>query len=94
MNKIVLFYSNGCEPCNALRPVLETMLEEKEIHLEQICVDTPAGAKHAEKHAVTGWPMVYAIQDDIIVAEMMGADPNGTAEQHKERIEKELLTKL
>jgi thiol-disulfide isomerase/thioredoxin len=54
MNKIVLFYSDNCGPCNALRPVVEKVLEEKGIHLEKVCVDTQAGAKHAEVHEVRG----------------------------------------
>jgi len=54
MNKIVLFYSENCEPCNAIRPAAEKFLKEKGIHLEEVCVDTPAGAKHAEAHKVEG----------------------------------------
>ena len=94
MNKIVLFYSDQCQPCNTLRPIIETMTEEKGIHLEKVCVDNQAGAKHAEEHEVRGWPTVYVVKDDVIIAEMMGADPSGTEEQHIARIEEELLSKF
>jgi thioredoxin-like negative regulator of GroEL len=94
MNKVVLFYSDYCEPCKALRPILEKVLEEKGIYLEKVCVDNQAGAKHAEAHEVRGWPTVYAIKDDIIIAEMMGSDPNGTEEQHRKRFEEALLSKF
>jgi thioredoxin-like negative regulator of GroEL len=93
MNKIVFFYSDHCQPCNTLRPIIEKVLEERGIHLEKVCVDTPAGAQHAEAHEVRGWPTVYTVKDDVIIAEMMGADTNGTEEQHIARIE-ELLSKF
>jgi thioredoxin-like negative regulator of GroEL len=94
MNKIVLFYSDHCQPCNTLRPIIEKVLEEKNIDLEKVCVDNQAGAKHAEEHEVRGWPTVYVVKDDVIIAEMMGADPSGTEEQHIARIEEELLSKF
>lgn len=94
MNKIVLFYSDHCQPCGVLRPIIESMTEEKEIHLEKVCVDNSPGAKHAEAYEVRGWPTVYAVKDDIIIAEMMGADPNGNEEQHRERMEQELFSKF
>ena len=94
MNKVVFFYSDYCKPCQAIGPVVEKLLEEKEIYLEKVCIDTDSGSKHAEVYAVHGWPTLFAIQDDVIIAEMMGADPSGTEEQHRERIEKELLSKF
>jgi thioredoxin-like negative regulator of GroEL len=94
MNKVVLFYSDNCGPCNALRPILEELLTAENIELEKVCVDTEAGAKHAELHEVRGWPTVYGVRDNIIIAEMMGADPNGSKEQHEERIKNEILAKF
>lgn len=94
MNKIVLFYSDHCEPCGVLRPIIESMTEEKGIHLEKVCVDNQPEAKHAEAHEVRGWPTVYAVKDDIIIGELMGADPDGTEEQHKNRLEEKLFSKF
>lgn len=94
MNKIVLFYSDSCEPCGVLRPIIEIITEEKNIALEKICVDNQPGAKHAEAHKVYGWPTVYAVKDDIIIAEMMGADTTATEEAHRNRLEQELFSKF
>jgi thioredoxin-like negative regulator of GroEL len=94
MNKIVIFYSNSCEPCKYLLPILEKITKEKEIYLEKVSVDNFAGQIHSKRHEVYGWPTVYAVKDDIIIAEMMGSDPKGTEEQHRERIEEELFSKF
>jgi len=91
MNKIVLFYSDSCQPCGILRPIIERMTEEKNIYLEKVCVDNSAGAQHAEAHQVAGWPTAYAVKDDVIIGQLTGADPKANEKEHADRIEKLLF---
>ena len=90
-NRIVMFYSNHCQPCQYLKPILETFVVQNKLELELVLVDEEAGQLHAQEHQVQGWPTVFVIKDNIIQHTMMGADINAPIEATKVRLTEELL---
>lgn len=89
-----MFYSDHCGPCNAIRPVLETMVKEYGLLLEKVCVDQQIGSQHAYKHQVLGWPTIFLVKDDIIIAESKGADVNGSGKDHRDRLDYTIFSHL
>ena len=92
--KIVLFYSESCEPCQFMKPIIEEISEKENILLERVCVDTSAGVKHGEKYNIVGWPTLFAVQNDYIVAELMGADPSSDKETEVKRIYRKIISTI
>ena len=90
-NRIVMFYSNNCQPCVYLKPILETFVVENKLELELVLVDEEAGQQHAKDHQVQGWPTVFVVKDNVIQHVTMGADINAPAETTKTRLTEELL---
>jgi len=90
-NRIVMFYSNNCQPCVYLKPILEMFVVQNKLELELILVDEEVGQQHAQDHQVQGWPTVFVIKDNVIQHTMMGADINAPVETTKARLTEELL---
>lgn len=90
-DRIVMFYSNNCQPCVYLKPILETFVVANKLELELVLVDEEAGQQHAQDHQVQGWPTVFVIQNNIIQHTIMGADINAPVETTKGMLNEQLL---
>ncbi len=84
-NRIVLFYSEGCEPCRFLKPLIEKISVEENIELELVSVDTPLGTQHARDYGVRGWPTVLIVKNNQIADIGAGYDLNASEEFNTER---------
>lgn len=80
-DRLVLFYSNHCAPCQKLKPILENVVQELNVELELILVDEPENEKHAKKYEVTGWPTVLFIKENKIQNYLIGADLSRSDEE-------------
>jgi thiol-disulfide isomerase/thioredoxin len=83
-NRLVLFYSEGCQPCREARPVVKELANELGIGLEEVCVDTPEGTMQADKYDVRSWPTFFIIKDGQIADIGHGYDLSSSPEQNKE----------
>jgi thiol-disulfide isomerase/thioredoxin len=90
-HRIVMFYSNNCQPCQYLKPILEMFVVQNKLELELVLVDEKAGQQHAQEHQVQGWPTVFVIKNDVIEHVMIGADINAPTDTTKGRLTEELL---
>ncbi len=72
----VLFYSNHCEPCQYLVPILDEYVATHNILLEKILLDEEPGTLQAEIHQVQGWPTIFVVEHDKVINVMVGADMN------------------
>lgn len=84
--RLVLFYSEGCEPCQKIKPLIEQIVVEQEIVYQPVCVDTDEGRMTAERYGVQGWPTFFVVEGGIIREINSGYEMNGTEESNKERI--------
>lgn len=90
-NRIVMFYSNHCQPCQYLKPILESFVTENKLELELVLVDEEAGIKHAQQHQIQGWPTVFVVKNNVIEFVTFGADVQVSADLTKDRLLQELL---
>ena len=90
-DRVVLLYSNGCQPCQYLKPILEEFVQENNITLELVLVDEAAGHKHAEQHQVQSWPTLFVVKNNIIEFVTFGADVHAPVEATKDRLNHEVL---
>jgi thiol-disulfide isomerase/thioredoxin len=86
-----MFYSNNCQPCIYLKPILETFVVANKLELELVLIDEEAGQQHATDHQVQGWPTVFVVKDNVIQHVTMGADINAPAETTKGQLKEQLL---
>lgn len=89
-NRVVLFYSDNCRPCQFLKPILTKLLEEKNIELELVLVDTPEGENHARDHHVENWPTIFILNNHTVVHTILGANLNAPVEVEFRRLEREI----
>lgn len=85
-DRLVLFYSDSCEPCQKLKPVLEEVVVEEELNYQPVCVDTEEGLAMAKRYGVQGWPTFFIVKDGIITETNSGYDMSGTPESNKGRV--------
>ena len=78
-NRVVLFYSDHCQPCKILKPILEKVTNELNIQLEAISVDDENGLSHVEKYNIPAWPTVLVLKDNTIFHTSLGADHKKTS---------------
>lgn len=90
-NRIVLFYSNHCEPCIYLKPILELVVLEHNLELELVLVDEELGRQHAEKHKINGFPTMFVVKDNVVHHMMIGANSNASVEETRKQLTNELL---
>ena len=81
-DKIVMFYSENCGPCRALKPVVEKFADDTNILLELNNIDTSDGQRLALKYNVKGWPFVFRVVKGTIIGIKFGADPELPFEKH------------
>ena len=91
INRLVMFYSDSCQPCKYLKPIVEEVAIENNISIEFVLVDTKEGHDHVEEHGIQGWPAVFVVKNDIIEHALLGANTQIKAEETKERLIGELV---
>jgi thioredoxin 1 len=84
-NRLVLFFSETCEPCQYLKPIIEELGEELNIQVEYISMDTVTNEEHARTYRITGWPTLFILRNNRIVATQAGYDLQAGASQNKQR---------
>jgi thiol-disulfide isomerase/thioredoxin len=89
-NKLALFYSPTCEPCQHQKPLVEKISKKYKIPLELINVDTKEGQEHAALFNIKGWPHLFFIVEDTVKEEMLGYNTGVKAEDNEKRLENEL----
>jgi thiol-disulfide isomerase/thioredoxin len=90
-NRLVLFYSEGCKPCQFLKPILIDYTQQKGIELELVSVDTPEGETHARAHQIEGFPTIFVVNNNVVRHTLYGADMNAPEEMTKQRFDNELV---
>lgn len=80
---VVLFYSEGCEPCKLMKPLAIEVTKELGITLEQVSVDDEIGLAHASDYEVKAWPKIFIIKDNRIVSQILGYNSENTSDQIK-----------
>ncbi len=68
---VVDFFADWCKPCQALTPVLEQAVADREVVLVKVDVDTDK--QLADRYQVSGIPAVKAFRRGEVVAEFVGA---------------------
>lgn len=82
-NKVVLFYSNTCEPCRHQKPLLEEIAKDLKLTLELVSLDEPESAAFAHNFGVRSFPHTLFVVDDIVKEEMLGYDLSKPKEENK-----------
>lgn len=80
-NRVVMFYSDTCAPCQRLKPIMEEVTKDLRLDLELVLVDELSGEKHALSYNIMGWPTVLYLRDNHIASISTGADLNKTDEE-------------
>jgi putative thioredoxin len=68
---LVDFWAEWCGPCKRLTPVLEAAVEERDVTLAKVDVDS--NKELARRFGVSGIPAVKAFRNGQVVAEFVGA---------------------
>ena len=63
--KVLDFYADWCNPCNALAPVLDKVLEEKKLNLTKINIEED-DADMSVKYNVRNIPTVIVVDDNDV----------------------------
>lgn len=79
----VLFYSDGCEPCQHMKPVFNEVTAELELPVELVSVDTAIGEGHARNYEVNGWPRIFLVDNGQIVFQIPGYNLSAPVEENK-----------
>lgn len=82
---VIDFFAVWCGPCKAISPVLE-QLSGRYNSVKFVKIDVDALPALAQKYGVTAMPTFKFVKGGLIVAEVVGADPNKivlTIEQFK-----------
>lgn len=82
--KIVLFFSDSCEPCSHMKPLLEEIAEETGVLLEKI--EVSSSNELIQDFNITSYPTALFIKDNIIVENLIGYSTNTPRETNKEFI--------
>jgi thiol-disulfide isomerase/thioredoxin len=85
-NKIALFYSSTCEPCQHQKPLIEKISKEYKIPLELISVDVKEGFDFAQNFGVKGFPYTLFIIDDVVEGEIVGYNMGGGNEENEKAL--------
>src|SRR4051794_16913914 len=78
---VVDFWAEGCAPCRALGPVLETAVQERAGKVGPAKLDTDASPGTGGAFRIQGTPAVKAFRDGQVVSEFVGAQPRPTVER-------------
>lgn len=89
-NKLVLFYSETCKPCQFQKPLVEKVAKEYKIALELICVDNDKAFNFAQQYGIKSWPTLLFIVNNIVSHELIGYDTNSNENLNKQRLLEDL----
>ena len=81
---VIDLWAPWCGPCRTLTPILEAVIAETDGAVVLAKVNTDENPRVSEMFQVQGIPAVYAIKDRKIVANFMGAKPEGFVRQFVE----------
>lgn len=81
---VIDLWAPWCGPCRTLTPILEAVIAETDGGVVLAKVNTDENPQVSEMFQVQGIPAVYAIKDRKIVANFMGAKPEGFVRQFVE----------
>lgn len=81
MNKLVLFHSSGCLPCEEWMKLIP-LFEEQNFNIEKVSIDTERGFNHAKRYRIFSTPTVLFVKQDIIVGMLGGYGMEATLEQN------------
>jgi thioredoxin 1 len=69
---IVDFYTDGCQPCRALSPILQELEEESNGALRVVKIDAAEEAALASSFGVTAVPALFLFSDGKCVGQTLG----------------------
>lgn len=70
---LVDFFTDGCQPCRTMAPVLQDMETEANGSFKVVKVDAAAEAALAASHGVTSVPSFFAFANGKCVGQTVGA---------------------
>ena len=80
------FWAPWCRPCEVAGPVLENLAEEFGGRFLLATVDIDQNPRAAANYAVRSIPIVLAIRDREVLAQVVGAQPESVYRQLVERL--------
>lgn len=91
-NKIVIFTSNGCSYCEAMKPVYLPFLENTNLIVENINISDETYKDFIKDLGIHGVPTYLLVKDSTVLHRFEGYDVKGTPEENLNRLNK-LLNK-
>ncbi len=87
-HKLVLldFWAPWCRPCEVVGPVLESLAEEFGGRFLLATVDIDQNPRAAANYAVRSIPIVLAVRDREVLAQVVGAQPESVYRQLVENL--------
>lgn len=89
-DKIVIFTSEGCSYCKAMKPVYLPALREAGVYVEDINISEEKAGEFSRELGITGVPAYLIVKDGVVTHRFEGFD---TAKTSKENV-KDLMTLL
>lgn len=74
---VVDFWAPWCGPCQMLNPVMEKLTEEYKDKMDIVKLNIEDNQATASKYGVMSIPVVKMFKDGEVVAEFVGAKPEG-----------------
>lgn len=84
---LVDFWAPWCQPCATLGPVLESLAEEAAGRFLLACVNVDQCPQVAASYAVRSIPLVLAMHDGEVLAQVVGVQPESVYRQLIERLD-------
>ncbi len=78
---LVDFYTDWCEPCKMLKPILEQLHEQEGDQVRILKVDVDKNRKAAEAYQIRGVPTLILFKDGKIAWTQSGVVPLATLRQ-------------
>ena len=83
---LVDFWAPWCRPCEVVGPVLEDLAEEFGGRFLLATIDIDQNPRSAANYAVRSIPIVLAIRDREVLAQVVGAQPESVYRQLVENV--------
>lgn len=84
---LVDFWAPWCQPCATLGPVLEDLAEEAAGRFLLACVNVDQCPQASASYGVRSIPLVLAMHEGEVLAQVVGVQPEGVYRQLVERLE-------
>lgn len=83
---VIDLWATWCGPCKTLGPILENVIAETNGRVELAKVDVDANPRVAQAFGVQSIPAVYAMREQRIVDEFLGAQPEAVVREFVQRL--------